>query len=354
MVSGNAKIEHSGVGFATSYPLPLVQVSLPMSHTIESILFATDFSECAKHAQEHATFWASTLGARLHVVHVIEFPPGMDPEQPVNKMYLDRLRDEADGKLRDTIAEVERGGATAQGRLETGIASQALAETAEVLGSGIVVMGTKGLTGLDHLLIGSTAERLVRLAPCPVLTVRTTQEAQPTVKKAPHPARMQRVLAPLDFSDCSLDALEFAIFVAKTFDAALTIQHVLAPVAFGLDFTLRHVEERRQQRKQVESWLSDLASSLDSQGLRVTQVVTAGEAADSILGRSQEQRCDLIVMGTHGRRGISHLVSGSVAEGVLRKATCPVLTVKSPKFAIAHRAVLADLRTRLPVVIPSQ
>lgn len=325
-----------------------------MNQTIETILFATDFSLCARHAQAHATFWASTHGARLHVVHVIEFPPGMDPEQPVNKMYLERLRDEADARLRQTIAEVEGGGATAQGRLETGIPSQALAEMAELLGAGLIVLGTRGLTGLDHVLIGSTAERLVRTAPCPVLTVRTKDDPKATAAKAPHPERIQRILAPLDFSDCSLDALEFAIFVAKTFDAALTIQHVLEPVAFGLDFTLRHVEERRQQRKQVESWLSDLASSLDSQGLRVTQVVTAGEAADSILGRCHEQRCDLIVMGTHGRRGISHLVSGSVAESVVRKAPCPVLTVRSPKFAPAHRPVLADHRTRLPVVIPSQ
>ncbi len=324
-----------------------------MNHSIESILFATDFSECAKHAQEHATFWASTLGARLHVVHVIEFPPGMDPEQPVNKMYLDRLREESDGKLRDTIAEIERGGATAQGRLETGIASQALAETAEALGSGLVVLGTRGLTGLNHLLIGSTAERLVRTASCPVLTVPSKREPQPAGEESPRSTRIQRILAPLDFSDCSLDAIEYAIFVAKTFDAALTIQHVLEPISFGLDFTLRHVEERRQQRKQVESWLSDLGSSLDAQGLRITHVVTAGEAADSILARSQEQRCDVIVMGTHGRRGISHLVSGSVAEAVLRKATCPVLTVKSPKFAPAHRAVLAEHRLRLPVVVPS-
>lgn len=325
-----------------------------MSHTIESILFATDFSECAAHAQEHATCWATTQDARLHVVHVVEFPPGMDPEQPVNKMYLDRLRDEADARLRDTIAELERGGATAQGRIETGIPSQVLAETAELLDSGLVVLGTRGLTGLDHLLIGSTAERLVRTAPCPVLTVRTKPHAQPAGAEAARPARIQRILAPLDFSDCSLDALEYAIFVAKSFDAALTVQHVLEPVAFGLDFTLRHVEERRQQRKKVESWLSDLASSLDAQGLRVTHVVTAGDPADSVLARSQEQRCDLIVMGTHGRRGVSHLVSGSVAEGVLRKASCPVLTVKSPKFAPSHRPVLAEHRTRLPVVVPSR
>lgn len=324
-----------------------------MNHTIESILFATDFSECAKHAQAHATLWATTHGARLHVVHVVEFPPGMDPEQPVNKMYLDRLRDEADARLRETIAEVEQDGATGQARIETGIPSQILSETAQVLGSGLVVLGTRGLTGLDHLLIGSTAERLVRTAPCPVLTVRTKEQTKPAAREATHPARIQRILAPLDFSDCSLDALEYAIFVAKTFDAALTVQHVLEPVAFGLDFTLRHVEERRQQRKQVESWLSDLASSLDAQGLRVTHVVAAGEPADTILARSQEQRCDLIVMGTHGRRGVSHLVSGSVAEGVLRKAGCPVLTVKSPKFAPAHRAVLAEHRTRLPVVLPS-
>ena len=199
------------------------------------------------------------------------------------------------------------------------------------------VVGTRGKTGLAHVLLGSTAERVIRGAPCPVLTVRmepaVIKEEEGALSK---PVTLERILVPVDFSDCSLDALGYAAVVAQQAKASLMLLHVLEPVSYGLDFTLGQSKARRLE---VETWtkrLEELVSSHQHPAMQVESQLRGGFPADSILDSAQTLPCDLIVMGTHGRRGISHTISGSVAEAVLRKARCPVITVRTPK-AIRER-----------------
>ncbi|MGZ4593870.1 MAG: universal stress protein [Actinomycetes bacterium] len=150
---------------------------------------------------------------------------------------------------------------------------------------------------------------------------------------------LERILVPVDFSDCSLDALEYAVVVAQQAEASLMLLHVLEPVSYGLDFTLGHIRTREQLRESWTKRLEELASSHQQSHVQMKSGLRGGLPVDSILDSAQTLPCDLIVMGTHGRRGISHAFSGSVAEAVLRKARCPVLTVRSPKFGPGHRRV---------------
>jgi nucleotide-binding universal stress UspA family protein len=154
------------------------------------------------------------------------------------------------------------------------------------------------------------------------------------------PVTLERILVPVDFSACSLDALEYAVVVAQQAKASLMLLHVLEPVSYGLDFTLGHSRTRELVRENWTKRLEDLASSLKVTDIPVEVRLRGGLPADSILDSAQTLPCDLIVMGTHGRRGISHAISGSVAEAVLRKALCPVLTVRSPKFGPGHSRVI--------------
>lgn len=321
-----------------------------MSQTISRILFASDFSEGAAHAQAHAVIWAEKTGARLDLLHVLEFQPGMDPEQPVNKMYLDQLRSQADQGLRQIVAALEPTRVTIAARVESGVPSQMIVQTARELDADLIILGTRGLSGLEHLLVGSTAERVIKTAPCPVVAVRTVPQ-QPGRAAASADMRpslaIQKMLVPVDFSDCSLEALEYAIFVAKLYQASVTIIHVPEPITFGIDFTLRQVEERRGLRKRTESWLSEVTQLLSTQGVAAGYQVLGGLPADSVPAYARDHSCDLIVMGTHGRRGFSHALSGSVTESVIRHAPCPVLTLKSPKYAAGHQRVLSKHRERL-------
>lgn len=312
-----------------------------MAPLITKILLATDFSDCAALAQDYALLLASAWKAELAILHVLEFQPGMDPELPVNRVYLEQLRKDADAQLSQLRAQLTRRGLRGESRHVTGIPSLRIAEEAAEAGADLVVLGTHGRSGLAHVLLGSTAERVVASAPCPVLTVRM-QRAQPRSSADAPAAAIRRLLVPVDFSDHSLEALEYAASVATQFHAALTLVHVMEPAAYGLDFTLALGTDGPTSKARLEARLAELTAPLVAQGLAVDHLVRGGTPADSILGWTSHQPYDLIIMGTHGRRGLSHLAAGSVAEAVLRRAPCPVLTVKSPKFSAGHRRSLSQ------------
>lgn len=307
---------------------------------IKRILFATDFSRWAKRAEDYACSLACSWRASLTVLSVAEFMPGLNPDYPVNQQYLAELLKQASSQLVDLKGRAERRGIAVTTRMATGIPSEEVITAARAEDSDLIVVGTKGKTGLEHVLLGSTAERVIRGAPCPVLTVRTepadTDQGEDTMSR---PVTLERVLVPVDFSDCSLDALEYAVVVAQQAEASLMLLHVLEPVSYGLDFTLGHIRTREQLRESWTKRLEELASSHQQSHVQIKFGLRGGLPVDSILDSAQTLPCDLIVMGTHGRRGISHAFSGSVAEAVLRKARCPVLTVRSPKFGPGHRRV---------------
>jgi nucleotide-binding universal stress UspA family protein len=307
---------------------------------IKRILFATDFSRWAQRAEDYACALACSWKATLTVLSVAEFPPGLNPDYVVNQQYLADLLQNASAQLVDLKGRAGRRGIAVTTRVATGIPSEEVITAARAEDSDLIVVGTRGKTGLAHILLGSTAERVIRGAPCPVLAVRTEPVDIEQEGSGSRPVTLERILVPVDFSDCSLDALEYAAVVAQQAEASLTLVHVLEPVTYGLDFTL---DQSKTRHSEVESWrkrLEELASSLKASHISVESRLWGGLPVDSILDAAQTLPCDLIVMGTHGRRGISHAISGSVAEAVLRKARVPVLTVRSPKFGPDHRRVI--------------
>ncbi len=306
-----------------------------------SILFATDGSQGSAAAEAYAFALARSWGASLAVLHVLEFPSGLDPESPVNRLYLAELMKQATQELVELKARAADRGILVETKIATGIPSEEVLAAATDEEPDLVVVGTRGRTGLAHVLLGSTAERIIRAAPCPVLAVHTERYEKGKAGGASHtPWGIQRILVPIDFSDCSLDALEYGALVAQRCKASIRILHVLEPVSYGLDFTLPHVAKRDADRTAITKRLSDLTAALTSSGLVSDCVISGGLPADSILNAALAPDVGLIVMGTHGRRGLSHALFGSVAEFVLRKSSCPVLTVRSPKFHPSHRPVL--------------
>ncbi|MEK7349810.1 MAG: universal stress protein [Nitrospirota bacterium] len=299
---------------------------------IKRILFATDFSRWARRAEDYACALACSWRASLTVLCVAEFPPGLNPDYPVNQEYLADLMKRASSQLDDLKGRAEPRGIAITTRMATGIPSEEVIAAARAEGSDLIVVGTRGKTGLAHILLGSTAERVIRGAPCPVLAVRTEPADNEDESALSRSVTLERILVPVDFSDCSLDALKYAVVVAKQAQASLMLLHVLEPVSYGLDFTLG---QSRARHLEVETWtkrLEELAATHQHPDMVVESRLRGGVPADSILDAAKTLPCDLIVMGTHGRRGISHTISGSVAEAVLRKAHCPVIAVRSQKF----------------------
>lgn len=306
------------------------------------ILLATDCSRWAQGAEWYACSLASSWGATLTVMSVLEFPPGMNPDYPVNRLYLGELMKQTTKALVEMKSRVMDRGIAVHTRITNGIPSQEVLAAAEADDVDLIVVGTRGKTGLEHVLLGSTAERIIRAAPCPVLAVRgEAYQAEAAGGRPPdYPIALQRMLVPIDFSDCSLDAVEYAVLVAQRAKASIRLLHVLEPVSYGLDFTLSHTAKREEMRERITARMDGLKAALQSGGVTADVQVRGGLPADSVLEAAGEYPADLIVMGTHGRRGLSHTMWGSVAESVLRKSHCPVLTVRSPKFLPGHRPVV--------------
>jgi nucleotide-binding universal stress UspA family protein len=143
-----------------------------------------------------------------------------------------------------------------------------------------------------------------------------------------------RILVPIDFSPSARAALQYAGFLADKLGASVEVLHVFEPPGYVgpdtlalLPITAGHHEwgeTKADVERQVEQFLADTSGGPATRTVRVE----AGEPSDAILRVAAEDRADLVVMGTHGRTGLSRLLIGSVAEAVLRRASCPVLTLR--------------------------
>jgi nucleotide-binding universal stress UspA family protein len=144
--------------------------------------------------------------------------------------------------------------------------------------------------------------------------------------------KLQRILVPVDFSETSKRALEYAHFFANRFDAKLDVLHVWRPSEYAGDemVVLTRSEPeltlstflRNHADQQLSAFLQDVPHS--------KQLLLSGDPAQVIANTAREGAYDLVIMGTHGRTGLSHLMMGSVAEKVVRLAPCPVLTWRTP------------------------
>ena len=156
------------------------------------------------------------------------------------------------------------------------------------------------------------------------------------------------ILVPTDFSDPSDAALEYARALAARFGASLHLLHVVEPASVPgpLDADVFSGESGLTQEKLFEdakARLAHRAASAGSSGLRVSTEIIVGRSARSIVDYAKARGMHLIVMGTHGRSGMAHLLMGSVAEKVVRNAPCPVLTVRSLGFESEFLDPVADL-----------
>lgn len=299
-----------------------------MRLNIGTILFPTDFSNVAEGAFAHAAHLALRYHATIHVFNV-EAPDSGDTPNPMD--FLPGEPAEGTGADEDAVQYVNVQTATQeQGTVPVVYAQTDSTSPAEAIVGyasdeeiDLVVMGTHGREGMDRLLSGSVSEQVVRTAPCPVFTVLPS-------KKPSGVPTIARVLAPVDLSEQSEMVMQHAAALSDAYAAPLDLLHVVEeaayPNAYGLDPltpSLPNVQDRAREA------LETLAGRLDLRTDPVNIHVLAGHAARDIVEFADEHEADLIVMATHGRTGLKRFLIGSVAEKVVRRAPCPVFTLKS-------------------------
>ena len=278
--------------------------------TLRRILFPNDHSACAGVAFLHALDLARTHGAELHMLHV---RPPARPGAPDCPAAAHPTCLDAAARAGVRLVQVEERAP----RPALGILTYARAWRADLL-----VMGTHGRQGLDRLLLGSVAEEVVRRADCPVLTVR------PDAVQTPHALR--RVLAPVDFSPSSWLAVAYAEHLAALSGAQLDLLHVVETLpTYGLvDIPPAFPPPSGEVEAEAHEALRDLAREAGGPRPALATHVLAGHPTIGVLQAAASLCPDLIVLPTHGRSGLKRLVLGSVAEQVVRRATCPVLVVR--------------------------
>jgi nucleotide-binding universal stress UspA family protein len=208
-------------------------------------------------------------------------------------------------------------------------------------------MGTHGRGGLEQLFLGSVAEKLIRRLPCPVLTVCHEEG-----RTWDAPGLINRVVCATDFSETSSEALRAALSFAEPSGSEVILLHVVegAPDFGDLTFVaLPYASPLRHDLEQAaRDRLSKMIEDVSSGEVRITSRVVSGRAYKEILRIAAEERADLVVVGAQGHGVIEHMLSGSNAQHVIRRATCPVLTVRPLKFRPRKAAEVAGLALASP------
>ena len=286
---------------------------------VRSILCPVDFSEQSRHALGWAAFLARRFSSRLTVLTAVD---PLLAEAARVRLGMDLAKGQTEPELREFVNASMAHDAASAVRLDVRIGQPAevIADVAGREGADLIVMGTHGLGGLRKVILGSTAERVLRSGRAAVLAI-PPHAATPPAADAPS---VGLILVATDFSETAAAAIQAASIFARELSAPLTLLHVVEPVVTIPQWS-SYVAGSEEPR------VADARSRLDEVAARVAApheaVVSVGRSADTIASTADERKAGLIVMGLTGRQGPSAPRPGSIAYRVLGLSNVPVLVV---------------------------
>lgn len=304
---------------------------------IDRIVCPVDFSEVSRSAFDHAVTLARRSGARISAVHVTPTAtvpvdgdaaaasPGPAPGIPA-AVPTPPIPPPSDA-MEWLIEPARRSGVRVEPVIAHGNTVSRILEHSDEEPADLVVMGTHGTGGFERFVMGSVAERIVRKASCPVLTVSPEVLDTPP----PSPVGFDRILCAVDFSEASVRGLEYALTLADGSTSELIVLHVLEPPGYSL-LASDEIDPAtnpalvREARSRLEALLPANVRDLCTPRVEVG----IGKAHEQILTLAQQWEAQVIVTGVHGRAQgvVERLFLGSVANHVVREAPCPVLSVR--------------------------
>ncbi len=283
-------------------------------YELKRILVPTDFSRHADEALEHAMDLGEPYEAEITLLHVDEFAVSVIAPEEMEEEAVARFREGIRQRWEESFQRLSNGMKSRRIQVRTlvvpGRAYKVIVEEAEQRAYDMIVMATRGLTHLSPYLIGSTVERVVRLSRQPVLSVRTAPRRD---------GRVSSILCPTDFSPAGNVALSYALSIARQNEAPLYIHYVSEL-------------ERPESRSEILQKAPRLEEHHPrAEEVRVEYVFDRDvEPSNSIIRFSEDRDVGLIVMSTHGRRGLRRVHIGNNTAEVVRQSTRPVLTVTHP------------------------
>jgi nucleotide-binding universal stress UspA family protein len=291
--------------------------------TITHILCPTDFSEVSTKAEAYAIALAKRYEARLSLLHVDPPMPMMAPygEIPVDIRLFEEQRRQAEQDLAAAGTRARNAGLGVDTALIGGYPGREILAVAREQDVDLIVLGSHGRGGVEHLLLGSVAEKVLRKAPCPVMVV-------PAAARPERGVLFARILCPVDGSQASADAVAQAVDLARETDGQLTLLHVVEPMPEAGEFAALDADEYRRAGEAYGARLMrEAVSDTVREWCRIDERIVVGKPGDRILDTSKNMAADVIVMGVRGRGALDLLAFGSTANAVVRQAQCPVFVV---------------------------
>jgi nucleotide-binding universal stress UspA family protein len=293
---------------------------------IETILCPVDFSEFSIYAYEYAQSIAWHYKARLLLQYVLFSPKPIDfwnvypdsYEKSQRKERADTERQLQEFANRHTRTEIRQQCCVQEAAEESSVTDSILS-LAESQTVNLIVIGTHGLRGFDRLVLGSVAEKVLRRAACPVLTVR--KPAHHVVSSAHDPGlvHLNKMLFCADFSDPAHSASKYAFSIAKEYGAELTLLHVLEDIPKSQDLQ----SATATATKRLEEYIAP--ETRDGYDIKV--MVRRGKPYQEITQVALEAQADLVIMGVRGHGSLHAAIFGSTTYRVIQLGAAPVLTV---------------------------
>jgi nucleotide-binding universal stress UspA family protein len=305
-------------------------IELKKSISFKNILLATDFSEVSKNTLDYAAAIARGYDSTIHIVHVIPPEPRtFIPLEPLPS-ELDRSRLHAEMSMKRFVCGGPLDHIPHEVILEQGPIWGVISELIRSNEIDLLVLGTHGREGLKKLVLGSVAEEIFRLAPCPVLTVGPAVSAETGSARA-----IRRILFATDFGPASLSALPYAISLASESKAKLILLHVLSSIRVLGMASYWYVGTDLIEQPETARWktVARLKKLMPPEADLVCEpefLVRLDILPDGILTAAADNQANLIVMGVN-RVGSAHAsahMPWAIAHEVVRHAKCPVLTVR--------------------------
>jgi nucleotide-binding universal stress UspA family protein len=288
----------------------------------ERILVPLDGSALAEQALVPALVIAEAMAAEIQCLQVITgLTLNVDPKlnqkiiearENAANLYLDSLRN----RFSKTKAIIETA-------MVVGPAARTIVNFAKDRQIDLIVLSSHGYTGLKQWVYGNVAIKILRRSPCDTLLVRPFTSVEPFSKK--------RILVPLDGSQLAERALKPAAALATALDMDILLLRVLPPIYSELEpmsaqYMFNNIEAK--ERDEARAYLQDIKTKLAPLHRPITIEIMAGTPAATILEVATKQQVDMIIMCSHGRTGPGLWLMGSVAEKVLRRASCATLVVR--------------------------
>lgn len=296
----------------------------------ETILLPVDLSETAPRVAEYALALSRILDAEIHVIHAfqpilfsqVSYSPG-PPELKIYNTELDQLNL---SRMEKFVQEHLRGAGKVHSVIVRGEVREEILTYIKANEITLVAMATRGKKGLERVVFGSVAQSMVQSSPVPVMTYNQAEG------NGQGPIAFRKILLPIDLTaTASAAVVRQAARLGRASGAEMHLIHVIrsTPRTYpGDEIYIDQLNDYRQQLQiSVMTHLNRFAEKHLQDYGEVKKIVRIGHTARRILKYVEQEGIDLVVMGTHGRRGLGRVLFGSVAQRVVQHSPVPVITM---------------------------